>query len=133
MKRFVRWIETSLAVATILLSINFLIMFSDVTRFALGWAFVAGSFVLMLSRDELEREVERARKEWRVDESAGRWVGWYKIVGVEVDADGRVLFDLGGCGMLDRCWLVFESGTPAQDPRVLRRFTDRWWILIDPF
>ena len=86
-----------------------------------------------LSRDELEAAVANAREEWWTGEE-GRWIGLYKVQGIKLDSEGQAYLDLGGCGMLDRCWLMYASrpDSPRNRQAVLR-LSDRWWLVQDPF
>jgi hypothetical protein len=87
----------------------------------------------VLSRDALETAARNTHEEWWLGEE-GKQIGLYKIEAVDVDNDGEVYFDLGGCGMLDRCWLMYEprAGSPRHRLAV-RQISERWWLLRDAF
>jgi len=86
------------------------------------------------SRSELERVVKTTRERWYDNESAGRHIGLYRIVGIDPQNDGRVILDLGGCGLLDRCYFMYDPDENARPPfHAEAHLAAHWWLLRNPF
>jgi len=86
------------------------------------------------SRAALESAAHDARQIERRAEGDWRWIGLFRIHGVQIDRQGRTHFDLGGCAMLDRCELVFDPAhSDSSAPRHGRPINESWWIFFDPF
>ena len=61
-------------------------------------------------------------------------VGLYAIHRVRKNHEGQTFFDLGGCGMLDHCFFVYDPRD--SDPGLLQPFEQldpHWWLLMEPF
>jgi hypothetical protein len=85
------------------------------------------------SRDDLETAVEDTHEAWWTGEE-GRWIGLYKVHGISFDKEGETYIDLGGCGMLDHCWFMYEPQPDSQRHRLATsRMSEHWWLLRDPF
>lgn len=84
-----------------------------------------------LSRPELEAAVTKSTEKWYDNE--GRWIGFYIIHGIDYGDDGRAFLDLGGCGFLDRCWLVFDTGTTTEGLIHTAKVSEHWYLRQLPF
>ena len=86
------------------------------------------------SRSELESVAKTTRQPWRDNDSAGMHIGLYRIVGIDPHNDGRVFLDLGGCGLLDRCYFLYSPDENARPPfHAEAHLAAHWWLLQDPF
>jgi hypothetical protein len=86
------------------------------------------------SRSELERVAKTTRERWSENESAGTHIGLYTIVGIDPQTDGRVFLDLGGCGLLDRCYFMYDPDENARPPfHAEAHLAAHWWLLQNPF
>ena len=86
------------------------------------------------SRSELESVAKTTREAWHDNESAGRHIGLYRIVGIDRHNDGRVFLDLGGCGLLDRCYLMYDPDENARPPfHAEAHLAAHWWLLQNSF
>lgn len=74
-----------------------------------GWVSAAR---FALSRGAFEHAV-RSGETFEFD-SSERWIGLYKIHGIQIDALGRTAFNLGDCGMFAHCELEFDATTPCE-------------------
>lgn len=86
-----------------------------------------------ISRAELQAVATGARSiDIRGDEP--RRIGLYRVYEVTRKEPGYTTFDLGGCGFLDHCWLVYDSRESAERPlRAVWQPAPHWWLLQIPF
>jgi hypothetical protein len=65
-----------------------------------------------LSRGAFERAARSG--ETSKPHDGERWIGLYKIYGIQIDEYGRTAFNLGDCSMFAHCELEFDATTPCE-------------------
>ena len=109
----------------------FVIVVVSITLILLG---VPSQLRFDWSRAELERVAKGTHGRWRDNESAGRRIGFYRIVGIAPQDDGRIFLDLGGCGLLDHCYFMYDADANIPPPfHAQACLSAHWWLLQIPF